>query len=163
MSYKSAYTGAQIDAGIAAAGTALQSVPDGAVTPAKCSTGHPTWDTSGNVTITGSLTEGSLKQAQTSSISVTTATTIATIDQPGGGNCGALTLVSGVKSGNGSIAFIDVVLWMYGGGAPTVISSQTQGSPATRTYTVSASANLQLAMSANTYIVGTTTFRQAYA
>jgi hypothetical protein len=92
----------------------------------------------------------------------TSPVTIQTTDQYGGGNSGNLTIVSGIVTGNGGIGFVDLVLWMYGGGAPTVISSQTTGSPASRTYTISSSANLQLSMGSSTYFVSSNNFRQSY-
>jgi len=91
---------------------------------------------------------------------VSTITTIITADQPGSGNSGNLTLVNGVKQGNGTIMFTDVVLFGFSGSS-TVISSTTTNSPAGRTYSVS-TGDLRLAMAADTYIVQATALRQGY-
>jgi|694.fasta_scaffold95673_3 hypothetical protein len=70
-------------------------------------------------------------------------------------NSAYLTLVAGAKSTDSNTQFSDLVLWYGGGNAPTVISSQTRGSPAARTYTVGTSnfQTLLVNMSADTYNV----------
>ena len=109
----------------------------------------------------GSMTIFNGSAAGTKTIT-TSAVTLQATSQYGGGNTGNLSLVSGIIQGNGGIGFVDVVLWMYGGSTPTVIASQTTGSPAGRTYSISASANLQLTMASGTYFVSSNTFRQSY-
>ena len=123
-------------------------------------------DVNGSGRFIGNLEFGSMTIFNGNALGTRTVTTspvtLQTTSQFGGGNTGNLTLVSGIIQGNGGIGFIDIVLWMYGGSTPTVISSQTTGGPAGRTYSISASANLQLTMASGTYFVSSNTFRQSY-
>jgi len=120
----------------------------------------------GNVYIASNLNFGSMTIFNGNTVGnrtiTTTPVTLQTTDQLGGGNTGNLSIVSGIASGNGGIAFVDIVLWMYGGTTPTVISSQTTGAAVGRTYSISSSANLQLDMASGTYVVSSNTFRQSY-
>ena len=123
-------------------------------------------DVNGSGRFIGNLEFGSMTIFNGNALGTRTVTTspvtLQTTSQFGGGNTGNLSLVSGIIQGNGGIGFIDIVLWMYGGSTPTVISSQTTGGPAGRTYSISASANLQLTMASGTYFVSSNTFRQSY-
>ena len=122
-------------------------------------------DSNGNVNITSTnsftLNDGSFKTFGSGQKTVSTTTTLLTIDEPGGAYSGALVLVGGIKNDNGSIVFTDVVCFGINGAA-TVISSATANSPAARTYSVSG-ASLRVAMAANTYLVQSTAMRQAYS
>ena len=118
----------------------------------------------GSAFISGDVNYGSSKYTNGgAAISVSTsAVTIVTTDQYGGGNTGNFTIVNGILSGNGGRAFTDVVLWMYAGSAPVVVSTQFTGVVAARNYTISGSANLQLTMGSGTYFVQSNNLRQAY-
>jgi len=80
--------------------------------------------------------------------------TVATvISQSGGGlSEGSFSVISGSLSGTPATKFIDVVLWIASGGAPSVIANQDSGTPSARTYTVSGN-SLQLAMASGSYQV----------
>lgn len=88
----------------------------------------------------------------TGRISVTGATSIFTLGSGGYSSPVGLVLVAGAKSTDATVIFTDLVLFIQGGGAPTVISSQELNTPSARTYSVMG-ADLKLAMTANTYFV----------
>lgn len=92
---------------------------------------------------------------RTNTVVTTAAVTINAGELVGTANPAHLTLVTGVKQGDGSVEFTDLVLWL-GNNSPTVISSSILGVPAARTYSVTDAVTLKLQMASGTYKVTAT-------
>lgn len=78
-------------------------------------------------------------------LTISTVATIYTSATHAGAPTANLSLVFGTDHATNAVVFTDVVLWVTGGATPVTVSSAVNGSPATRTYTISSTA-LLLAM-----------------